>query len=108
MSQEDVCTEVNGGRLVHLRHYQELEAGRGNPTVRMLVRLAKLFDTSFSTLTNVDRKAPRSEPERRSPRRRRNWDGLAARQRRIAEILAERDPLPKPKKPKQRKTKRVS
>jgi transcriptional regulator with XRE-family HTH domain len=90
MSQEEVCAEIDGRRLIQPRHYQELEAGRGNPTVRTVAILARLFGVSFSTLMNIEVKEP-TGVERRPPQRRTNWDATAARHRRVVQWLAEFD-----------------
>ena len=49
---------------VSYRYYQELERGRRNPTLSMLLLLANLLETTVAALCDVDRMATSRAAER--------------------------------------------
>lgn len=70
MTQEEVA--ARGG--ITYRHYQELERGKVNPTVRTLFELARLFKRPIAELLDVEPpsakpKVPLADAKAESPRR---------------------------------------
>lgn len=47
---------------VTIRHYQELECGRGNPTLETLFRLAEQYGVTVADLVNVPGARPDAVP----------------------------------------------
>jgi len=105
LSQDEVFADLDDVRIVQRRHYQELEAGRANPTFETLVILARFFDTTVAALVDVEKRHTDEFPERRPPEGFRE-KVVRARRLRVADLLAERAAEKKKRRAKRRRLKR--
>lgn len=88
MTQDDVAAVG----IIEKRQFQEIEEGRGNPTLRTLLGIALTLATSVAALCDADSDDSRDSDrilERRA-KGKRNWAAIAAAQKRVAALIEHR------------------